>query len=56
VIAREPTVLIRIPRSLFRKMLEGYPNAAEKLREVLAERLAESSNELAAVRRKLEKE
>src|SRR5882672_10701292 len=27
-IAKEPTVVIRISRSLFRKMLEGYPGAA----------------------------
>ena len=53
-IAREPTVLIRIPRSLFRKMLEGYPNAADKLRDVLAARLNASAQELIAVKRKLE--
>jgi CRP-like cAMP-binding protein len=53
-IAREPTVLIRIPRSLFRKMLEGYPGAAGKLREVLAGRLSASTQELTAVKRKLE--
>ena len=32
-IAKEPTVVIRISRSLFRKMLEGYPEAAVKLRD-----------------------
>jgi len=53
-IAREPTVLIRIPRSLFRKMLEGYPSAADRLREVLAGRLNASTRELSAVKRKLE--
>jgi CRP-like cAMP-binding protein len=47
-------VLIRIPRSLFRKMLEGYPGAAGKLREVLAGRLSASTQELTAVKRKLE--
>jgi len=26
-------VVIRISRNLFRKMLEGYPGAADKLRE-----------------------
>ncbi len=55
-IAKEPTTLIRLSRSLFQKMLEGYPAAAEKLRDVLAARLNASSKELAAVRRKLEKE
>jgi CRP-like cAMP-binding protein len=54
VIAREPTVLIRIPRSLFRKMLEGYPGAAEKLRETLAGRLSVSVRDLASVKRKLD--
>ena len=54
-IAREPTVLIRIPRSLFRKMLEGYPDAADKLRGVLAARLNASAQELSAVKRKLER-
>ena len=38
-IAKEPTVVIRISRSLFRKMLEGYPAAAVKLRDIMAERL-----------------
>src|SRR5262245_10172382 len=33
-IAKEPTVVVRISRNLFRKMLEGYPAAAEKLREI----------------------
>ena len=30
-IAQEPTMVIRISRSLFRKMLEGYPDAARDL-------------------------
>lgn len=55
-IAREPTTLIRFSRNLFQKMLEGYPTAAEKLRDVLAGRLNEASRELTAVRKKLEKE
>lgn len=55
-IAREPTTLIRFSRNLFQKMLEGYPTAAEKLRDVLAGRLSEASRELTAVRKKLEKE
>jgi CRP-like cAMP-binding protein len=55
-IAREPTTLIRFSRNLFQKMLEGYPSAAEKLRDVLAARLNAASKELSAVRKKLEKE
>ena len=54
-IAKEPTVLIRIPRSLFRKMLEGYPDAAEKLRDILSSRLTTWTRDLAGVRRRLDK-
>ena len=53
-IAKEPTVVIRISRSLFRKMLEGYPAAAEKLRQSMNERVQAWSTELAAVKRALE--
>lgn len=53
-IAKEPTVVVRIPRNLFRKMLEGYPAAAEKLRESMTERLQAWSTELASVKRVLE--
>jgi CRP-like cAMP-binding protein len=55
-IAREPTTLIRFSRTLFHKMLEGYPAAAEKLRDVLSARLNEVGQKLASVRNKLEKE
>ncbi len=54
-IAKEPTIVIRLSRSLFRKMLEGYPAAAEALRDIMAARLAEWNKDLAAVRRKLDK-
>ena len=53
-IAKGPTVVIRIPRSLFRKMLEGYPQAATKLRDIMAERLQTWTKELAGVRRTLD--
>ncbi len=53
-IAKEPTVVIRISRNLFRKMLEGYPAAADKLREDMAARLQTWSTELASVKRVLE--
>jgi CRP-like cAMP-binding protein len=55
-IAREPTTLTRLSRNLFQKMLEGYPSAAEKLRDVLAARLNTASKELSVVRKKLEQE
>ena len=54
VIAKEPTVLIRIPRNLFRKMLEGYPAAAQRLRDAMAERVDSWTRELTAVKGALE--
>jgi CRP-like cAMP-binding protein len=53
-IAKEPTTVIRIPRSLFRKTLEGYPAAAQRLRDMMAERVQSWSQELVAVQRKLD--
>src|SRR5215813_9931098 len=53
-IAKEPTVVVRISRSLFRKMLEGYPAAAETLRDIMTERLQAWSKELASVKGALE--
>jgi CRP-like cAMP-binding protein len=49
-IAREPTVLIRISRSLFRKMLEGYPGAAKRLRDAMAERVDSWTRDLTAMK------
>ena len=48
--AREPSTVIRISRSLFLKMLEGYPDAAEKLRQQIAGRSSQSLGEIANVR------
>jgi CRP-like cAMP-binding protein len=53
-IAKEPTVLIRIPRNLFRKMLEGYPGAAERLRDAMAERADSWTRGLTTVKGALE--
>jgi CRP-like cAMP-binding protein len=55
-IAKEPTVVIRISRSLFRKMLEGYPAAAVKLRDVMAERVDGWTREMDAVKAAMEKD
>ena len=52
--ALEPSVVIRIPRSLFLKMLEGYPAAAKNLRDVMAERVEQWGHELVALRPKFE--
>jgi CRP-like cAMP-binding protein len=54
-IAKEPTTVIRISRSLFRKMLEGYPAAAVKLREIMAARLDVWTRELGDVKSAMEK-
>src|SRR6266571_6681847 len=48
--AREPSTVIRIPRSLFLKMLEGYPEAAVRLRDDLLARADESTREIGKVR------
>jgi CRP-like cAMP-binding protein len=53
VIAREPTVLIKISRNLFRKMLDAYPAAAKRLRDMLAERVDGWSRELVAMKSRL---
>jgi CRP-like cAMP-binding protein len=52
--AQEPSVVIRIPRSLFLKMLEAYPEAARSLRDAMAERLEAWTRDLSGVRTKLE--
>ena len=52
--AQEPSIVIRIPRSLFLKMLEGYPEAARSLRDAMAERLDAWTRDLDGVRTKLE--
>jgi CRP-like cAMP-binding protein len=48
--AREPSTVLRIPRGLFLKMLDGYPSAAEKLRDILATRSNQSAADIYAVR------
>ena len=54
-IAKGPTVVIRISRSLFRKMLEGYPAAAQKMRDMVAERVDGYARELGGVKAAMEK-
>ena len=48
--ALEPSTVLRIPRSLFLKMLDGFPSAAEKLREILTTRSNQSTADIYAVR------
>ncbi len=56
ITAQEPTTLVRISRSLFRKMLEGYPAAATRLRENLVERLGAWTRDLEDVKSRMERE
>jgi CRP-like cAMP-binding protein len=53
-IAREPSTVIRISRSLFLRMLEGYPEAAQLLREQLATRITQAAGDLRNVRAMLD--
>jgi CRP-like cAMP-binding protein len=48
--ALEPSTVLRIPRSLFLKMLEGFPAAARRLRDVMAARTDQSSRDITGVR------
>jgi|SRR5262245_2227436 CRP-like cAMP-binding protein len=54
--AKEPSTVLRIPRTLFLKMLEGYPDAAKKLRDILATRADQSTREIYGVRSILDKQ
>jgi CRP-like cAMP-binding protein len=52
--AKEPSTVLRVPRTLFLKMLEGYPDAARKLRDVIASRADQSTREIYGVRNTLD--
>jgi CRP-like cAMP-binding protein len=48
--AREPSTVMRIPRTLFLKMLEGYPDAANRLRQDILKRADASWRDIGKVR------
>ena len=48
--AREGSTVLRVPRAMFLKMLEGYPDAAQRLREVIAARADEWARDMENVR------
>ena len=48
--AHEPSAVIRISRSLFLKMLEGYPHAANVLRDQIVTRAQYALKEMSDVR------
>jgi CRP-like cAMP-binding protein len=54
-IASEPTTVLRISRNLFRKVLEGFPDAARFMRDRLAVRANQANEELVRLRATLEK-
>jgi len=55
-IAAEPTTVMRISRSLFRKVLEGFPEAARVLRDQFLERANLANEEIFRVRGMLERQ
>jgi len=48
--AREDSTVLRIPRAMFLKMLESYPDAAQRLRELIASRADQWAREMDNVR------
>jgi len=48
--ARESVTVMRISRSMFLRMLEGYPDAARRLREMMASRADQWAREMENVR------
>ena len=52
--AAEPSTVIRVPRSLFLKMLEGFPDAARRLRDHIATRTNQAAKDMIDVRMTLD--
>ncbi|MGA7489884.1 MAG: Crp/Fnr family transcriptional regulator [Xanthobacteraceae bacterium] len=48
--ALEPSTVLCIPRPLFIRMLDSFPDSARKLREILAARLDQSTREFSSLR------
>jgi CRP-like cAMP-binding protein len=49
-VAREPSLVLRISRAMFLKMLESFPDAAQRLREMIATRADQWAREMENVR------
>jgi CRP-like cAMP-binding protein len=49
-VAREPSSVVRISRQLFLKMLDGYPDAARRMRDAIAARVNQTAGEFTRVR------
>lgn len=54
-VAIAETIVLRISRSMFLRVLEGHPDAAQRMRDELAARITQSTGEMSAVTRKLVK-
>jgi CRP-like cAMP-binding protein len=54
-IASEPTTVLRVSRNLFRKVLEGFPDAARFMHDRLAVRANQANEEIVRIRAMLEK-
>jgi CRP-like cAMP-binding protein len=52
--AAEPSTVIRVPRGLFLKMLEGYPDAARRMRDHIAARTDQAAQDMINVRSTLD--
>ena len=52
--AAEPSTVIRVPRSLFLKLLEGFPDAARRLRDYIAARTNQAAKDMIDVRMTLD--
>src|SRR6204780_3307066 len=54
--AREDSTVLRISRSMFLRMLEGFPDAAERLRELFMSRADQWAREIENVRAALDRD
>lgn len=52
-IAREPSSVLKITRSVFRRVLEEFPELAAEIHAVVSARLAATTADLGEIRRKL---
>jgi CRP-like cAMP-binding protein len=50
VTALEPSNVLLIPRQLFLKMLDSFPDSARKLRDIFAGRLTQSTRDISNLR------
>lgn len=53
--AQGEVTVMRLSRALFRRTLEEYPQTAQRLADELASRIAATSSELSAVRKRLDR-